>query len=135
MTQTEAHEIAARSGARLEGLGGTNGGVIGALAAIGLTAKGDDGRLVQWKEWVDDLSGPTPVEKLWERGIEVRVLNDADAANLRPTRADGRELRAGVVDVGKHARPNLREHRAVLFVSPSPLETRELAEWTALKLK
>lgn len=135
VTQAEAHEIATQCGARLEGLGGTNGGVIGALAAIGLTATGNDGRLVQWQEWVDDLSGPTPIEQLWERGIEVRALNNDESANLRPTRADGRELRAGVVDVGKHARPNLREHRAVLFVSANSPETRGLAEWTALKLK
>lgn len=135
VTQAEAHEIAVRCGARLEGLGGTSGGVIGALAAIGLTANGNDGRLVQWQEWVDDLTGPTPMEQLLERGIEVRALNNTESVNLRPTRADGIELRAGVVDVGKHARPNLREHQAVLFVSPSPAETRDLAEWTALKLK
>lgn len=135
VTQTEAREIAARCSLRLEGLGGTEGGVIGALAAIGLTAMGNDGRLVQWQEWVDDLSGPTPIEQLLERGIEVRGLNIEESSNLRPTRADGRELRTGVVDVGKHARPNLREHRAVLFVSASPPETCAFAEWTALKLK
>jgi hypothetical protein len=135
VTQSDARAIAARCGVRLEGLGGTEGGVIGALAAIGLTAAGDDGRLVQWQEFADDLTGPTPIERLRERGIEVRALNDADASKLRPTRADGAELRVGRVDVGKHARPNLREHRAVLFVSASPLETHDLAEWTSLKLK
>lgn len=135
VTQTEAREIAERCGARLEGLGGTNGGVIGALAAIGLTACGDDGRLVQWREWPDDLTGPTPLEQLTERGIEVRALNAIEADHPRPTRAAGRELRAGMVDVGKHARPNLREHRPVLFVTPSAPEVRPLAEWTAIKLK
>lgn len=135
VTQTDAREIASRCGVRLEGLGGTEGGVIGALAAIGLTAAGDDGRLVQWQEWSDDLTGPTPIEQLRGRGIEVRALSDVEASNPRPARSNGQEVRSGIVDVGKHARPNLREHQAVLFVSSSPPETRGLAEWTALKLK
>lgn len=135
VTQAEARELADRCGVRLEGLGGTNGGVIGALAAIGLTACGDDGRLVQWEEWSDDLTGPTLIEQLAERGIEVRALNANEATNPRPTRAAGRELCSGMADVGKHARPNLREQRPVLFVMSSPPETRRFAEWTALKLK
>ncbi len=135
VTQAEAHELAARCGVRLEGLGGTNGGVIGALAAIGLTADGNDGRLVQWQEWPDELTGPTPVERLWERDIEVRALTADAADNRRPTRSDGRELHIGIVDVGKHARANLREHRACLFVIPAPPETRDWAEWMSLKLR
>ena len=135
VTQADAHEIASHSGVRLEGLGGTEDGVIGALAAIGLTAAGNDGRLVQWQEWSDDLTGPTPIERLRERGIEVRALRDLEANNSRPARSDGREIHTGIVDVGKHARPNLREHQAVLFVTSSPPETSCLAEWTALKLK
>ncbi len=135
VTQAEARELAARCGIPLEGLGGTNGGVIGALAAIGLTADGNDGRLVQWQEWPDELTGPTPVERLWERGIEVRILTGDAVGNPRPTRSDGRELHTGLVDVGKHARANLREHRACLFVVPVPPECQESAEWMALKLK
>lgn len=135
VTQEDARELAARCGIRLEGLGGTNGGVIGALAAIGLTAEGHDGRLVQWQERPDEFTGPTPIERLWERDIEVRALTNADADNPRPTRSDGCELRTGVVDVGKHARPSLRDHRACLFVIPAPPETRNSSEWISLKLK
>lgn len=135
VTQEEARELAARCGIRLEGLGGTNGGMIGALAAIGLTAEGQDGRLVQWQEWPDEFTGPTPVERLWERNIEVRALTDNLAGNSRPIRSDGRELRTGIVDVGKHARPSLRDHRACLFVIPAPPEARDWAEWMSLKLK
>ena len=135
VTQAEAHEIAERCGIRLEGLGGTNGGVIGALAAIGLTAEGHDGRIVQWEEWPDDLTGPTTVEQLAERGIEVRALPVDAAGNLRPKRTDGIEVRSGLVEVGKHARPNLRDHQACLFVIPSPPEARDWSEWTSLKLK
>lgn len=135
VTQAEAYELAACRGLRLEGLGGTNGGVIGALAAIGLTAEGNDGRIVQWQEWPDEFSGPTPVERIRERGIEVRVLTGTAASYSRPSRSDGDELRTGIVDVGKHARPNLRGHRAVLFVTNNSTETRRAAEWVAIKLK
>jgi hypothetical protein len=107
---------------------------------------------VQWQERPDELTGPTPVEKLWERDIEVRVLTEASADNSRPTRSDGRELQSGIVDVGKHARPNLREHRACLFVVAATPEAKlhlresctgpqngirvdDSAEWVAVKLK
>lgn len=135
VTQQEARDLAATCGIRLEGLGGTHGGVIGALAAIGLTAEGQGGRLVQWQEWPDDLSGPTPIERLTERDIEVRALEHFSGDNQKPKSSDGRELQSGIVDVGKHARPSLRDHRACLFVILSPPETRESAEWTSLKLK
>lgn len=135
VTQSEARELAARCGLRMEGLGGTEGGVIGALAAIGLSAMGNDGRIVQWQAWDDDLTGPTPVDQLWQREIEVRALSSEESVNPRPTRTDGRELRLGTVHVGKHARPSLREHRAVLFVTASPPETRDRSEWISLKLK
>ncbi len=124
VTQAEARDLATRCGIRLEGLGGTNGGVIGALAAIGLTADGNDGRLVQWQEWPDELTGPTPVERLWERDIEVRTLTGDAVGNPRPNRSDGRELQTGIVDVGKHARANLREHRACLFVVAATPEAK-----------
>lgn len=118
VTQAEARELVASCDVRLEGLGGTDGGVIGALAAIGLAATGDDGRIVQWGDWPDDLTGPTPVEHLIARGIEVRCLSADEATTLpRPTRRHGQLLTTGIVDVGKHMRANLREHHAVLFVA------------------
>lgn len=135
VTQDEARELASRFDIKLEGLGGTNGGIIGALAAIGLTAAGDDGRIVQWQEWPDELTGPTRVERLWERDIEVRLLEGEAANNPRPTRSDGRELRSGIVDVGKHARANLREYRACLFVVVSPSDSMDSSDWLSLKLK
>src|SRR5206468_2152591 len=51
--QEDARRLAAAVGLHLEGLGGTEGGVIGALAAVGLSAGGDDGRVVQHGEWPD----------------------------------------------------------------------------------
>lgn len=102
--QAEAFAIAATHDLFLKGLGGTNGGVIGALAAIGLAATGDDGRVVLHGEWPDDLSGIVPAEKIRQRGID--ILDE-------PT---GCTADADLIDVGKHLRPNRRAGRTVLFV-------------------
>jgi hypothetical protein len=106
--QAEARELASRFGLLLEGLGGTEDGVIGALAAVGLSATNDDGRVVQHREQPDDLSGPQPVELLYARGID-RIYR-RDSAEM---------IMKGVVDVGKHLRPNLRGGRVVLVVEPA----------------
>ncbi len=143
VTQAEAREIAERAGVRLLGLGGTNGGIIGALAAVGLTHSGNDGRLVRWQSWPDDLTGSTPISVLNGRDIEVRSLDglspdrmpDDGRSSSRIERSAGEELFEGVVDVGKHCRPNLRDHRAVLFVTRNLNPECLDAEWTALKLK
>jgi hypothetical protein len=115
VTQAEAHALATKHGLHLEGLGGTNGGVIGALAAVGLIVTGDDGRIVRYGDWPDDLSGPTPSAALLARDVMIR------------DEATGAEIRSGMVDVGKHLRPNLRGGRAVLFVEATA------AGWQALK--
>jgi hypothetical protein len=116
VTQDEAHAVASACGLHLEGLGGTNGGVIGALAAVGLIVTGDDGRIVQSAAWQDDLSGETALAELLHRGVEIRCGHTS--AILTPA----------VVDIGKHLRPNLRGGRAVLFVE------QHNACWRALKL-
>lgn len=143
VTQAEARALAERAGVHLEGLGGTNGGIIGALAAVGLTHTGNDGRLVHWQTYPDDLSGSTAIAELRRRQIEVRVVADNPLGSLtddgrsthRFQRSDGTALFDGVVDVGKHLRPNLREYRAVLFVTKASNPAAHNAEWTALKLK
>jgi len=134
--QPEARDLAARHGMYLEGFGGTEDGVIGALAAVGLAAEGDDGRVLQVGEWPDDLAGPQPVEALRARGVEVRSL------------ATGEPVLAGNVDVGKRLRPNYRHGRVVLFVHPimpcvtigcpreqtSPVDTPSATGWQAVRL-
>ena len=110
VAQDEARETARRAGVHLEGLGGTNQGIIGALAAVGLISTGDDGRVVQMGDWPDDLSGPTPLAALHARGVHVWD-ESSDCELLDP---------AAVIDVGKHLRPNLRRRAYTLFVRPSP---------------
>ena len=83
--------------------------MIGALAAVGLMATGNDGRVVYLASSGDDLldtSGPLTVEAILSRGIdEVRDL------------ATGASITTGVVTIQKKLRPNWRDGRVVLFVS------------------
>jgi len=124
VTQEEARAVARECGLYLEGFGGTEGGVIGALAGVGLLADGDDGRVVHragW-QWPDDFAGLQPVAAVRARGVdEVREASS------------GRAVDAGLVDVGKHLRPSWRGRRVVLYVEPGePGGGR--AHWRALKL-
>jgi hypothetical protein len=121
VSQSEARTIAGRAGCYLEGLGGTNQGVIGALAAIALAAGGEDGRVVHMTEWPwpDSFSGVQPVAAVCDRGVaEIRTMADEPFAGA-------------VVDIGKHLRPNWRRGRVVLFVEP-PAD--EGSPWRARKL-
>lgn len=122
--QAEARALAGRHGLHLEGFGGTEDGVIGALAAIGLLATGDDGRVVHlagWR-WPDDFAGPQPVAAVRARGVdEIRAG------------AGGPPIEQGTVDIGKHLRPSFRGGRVVLFVEPGP-GPGGAAGWCARKL-
>ncbi|MEW4529152.1 ABC transporter substrate-binding protein [Maioricimonas sp. JC845] len=108
VTSTEARNLAWKHGIYLEGLGGTEDGIIGALAAVGLAASGLDGRVVRWMDWADDLTGPQPVTLIADRGIEVRDI-DTDLS-----------VTYGTVDLGKKLRPNMFGGHPVLFVRPDP---------------
>jgi hypothetical protein len=118
--QHQARAAAARAGCHLEGLGGTNGGIIGALAAVALAAGGDDGRIVhvQGWPWPDPFSGEQAVSAVRARGVEVRS-------------AGGEPFAGEFVDVGKHLRPSWRRGRMILFVEPPP-DTGTV--WRARKL-
>jgi hypothetical protein len=100
----EAEELARRTGVHLEGLGGTRGGMIGALAAVGLAAAAEDGRVVVHGTWPDDLEGVVPAAAITSRGIEIRDVRTGDPVSPQ------------AVDVGKHLRPNIRDRRVVVFV-------------------
>jgi tRNA(Ile2) C34 agmatinyltransferase TiaS len=116
----DAVRLAAEHAIHLEGLGGTCGGMIGALAAVGLAAAKNDGRVVVHDQYPDDLSGWQPVSLLIERGIEVRVL---DSEHI---------VTSGRVDVGKHLRPNIRRGHIVQFVRPVAESVTN--EWQAVRL-
>jgi hypothetical protein len=48
VTQPQAEALHAASGVHISGHGGTNDGIIGAAAAVGLTAKGWNGRFIEY---------------------------------------------------------------------------------------
>lgn len=108
-TQAEAHGLASRHGILLEGLGGTRDGVIGALAAVGLAACGDQGRVVGSDAGPDDLAWEVDPSDVRARGVAA-FIDCTTGGEVAPVR----------VDVGKHLRPNRRAGRTVLFVEPAP---------------
>lgn len=100
--QQDAREIAREAGVYLEGLGGTEDGVIGALAAVGLAAAGNDGRYVVVGR-SRELHGLLPVEALLDAGIEAVQTED------------GQPVTSGQVQIEK-LRPALRGGRPVAVV-------------------
>jgi hypothetical protein len=121
VTQAEARALARASGVHLEGFGGTEDGVIGALAAAGLLAGGEDGRVVHlpgWS-WPDGFNGEQSVAAIRARGVEEILVRET-----------GVRVGRGTVDVGKHLRPSYRGGRVVLLVEAAGADDR----WRALKL-
>ncbi|XES77331.1 MAG: ABC transporter substrate-binding protein [Candidatus Bathyarchaeia archaeon] len=105
VSQERALQVAKSCGVRLEGLGGTCGGVIGALAGVGLASLGCDGRfLLRGKN--RELQGTRSVAEILAAGIDEVVtlqgslLKDGD----------------GQVRVSKNATPSFIRGKAVLFV-------------------
>jgi hypothetical protein len=105
VTQREAMEAA--RGAHLSGHGGTNQGIIGAAAAVGLTAEGWNGRFIELGR-LRDLPDCVRVSQLCALGIQVVSL-DRDA---RVPLADDVVLTRGWL------RPRLLGNRATLPVMP-----------------
>jgi tRNA(Ile2) C34 agmatinyltransferase TiaS len=126
VTQSEAREMARRDGCYLEGLGGTEQGIIGALAGVGLIADGEDGRVVHLASWPypdEYFSGPRTIEEISGRGVqEIRQL------------ASNELVTCGPVDIGKHLRPNWRGGKIVLLVNSSSYPD-SAALWQAVKIQ
>jgi tRNA(Ile2) C34 agmatinyltransferase TiaS len=97
--QAEARSLAAAYGVALLGLGGTQGGIIGALAAVGLAASGEDGRYVLVGR-SRELNGLQPVSALLAAGIQAVRTYDGrpvvdglvQADKLRPARRGGQAV-------------------------------------------
>jgi len=94
-----------RAGVYLEGLTGDHGGMIGALAAVGLRRSGTDGRFI-WLEGVRELSGELGAAKLLsDTGID--AIEDRDG---RPVPSEA------TIWVESWPRAVLIDGRAVLLV-------------------
>jgi hypothetical protein len=103
LTQEQARKLAAHLNIRLYGLGGTNGGIIGALAGVGLAATGFDGRFLQIGT-IREHPGQTDVSTLLASGIEAVLA------------VDGRELQSGAIQVKKFPQPAVIFGKAFLLV-------------------
>jgi tRNA(Ile2) C34 agmatinyltransferase TiaS len=102
VTQEEARRLAGKHSILLEGLGGTEGGVIGALAGVGLAASGEDGRYVLVGD-MRGLSGLQPVAAVLAAGVD------------RLQTLDGQPVTQGLIQADK-LRPARRGGRPVAFV-------------------
>ncbi|MCC6491386.1 MAG: ABC transporter substrate-binding protein [Pirellulales bacterium] len=120
MNQAHARALADRHSILLRGLGGTQDGVIGALAAVALASTADDGRVV--------YLGKAPVDHYEVSGVhdvlELRRLGIDDVRRID----SGEPVAAGRVQISKRLRPNLRQGKIVLFVSPAAAPE---ADWHA----
>ena len=120
VTQADARQLAAEHNIYLEGLGGTEDGVIGALAAIGLMASKNDGRVIYYSASEEDwynVTGCLDIADVRARGID-EVL-DIDT---------GQPVASGVIDIGKRLRPNFRAGKIVLYAAKN-----ELPHWEAVR--
>ncbi len=106
LRQAEAQSLADAAGIRLEGLTGTGGGIIGALAGVGLHAAGEDGRFL----WMPGLREMT--------GERVRTGDLTGRTGIGAvTTLNGRVLEPQEwIDLGAWPRPVLRAGQAVLLV-------------------
>ncbi len=114
VTQERAREVAKNSKIRFEGLGGTEGGIIGAIAGVGLASLKNDGRfLLKGKN--RELSGVRSISEIINSGIdEVLTLQ-------------GETINEGKVQIPKNATPSFIQGKAVLFVEQNE------DYWIALK--
>jgi tRNA(Ile2) C34 agmatinyltransferase TiaS len=102
VAQAEARHLAEAHQIPLLGLGGTEDGVIGALAAVGLAASGDDGRYVLVGR-SRELGGLRTVSKVLEAGVTAVQT------------AAGKPVVEGLVQTDK-LRPARRGNHAVAVV-------------------
>jgi hypothetical protein len=102
LTKQEAIKLAKQFGIFLREIGGTGGGIIGALASVGLRASGNDGRLVDLKG-IKDIKGIITVGDLIrktdiiavqdEAGIRLNAMELIDSLDwIRPSIVDGQPI-------------------------------------------
>jgi hypothetical protein len=103
VTASEAAQLARSHNLILRPLGGDGGGIIGALAAVGLASTGNDGRFNSVGR-VRELRGMQPVADILAAGVaQVRTVA-------------GEVLTSGQVETGDKARASLIDGQPVLLV-------------------
>jgi len=120
----EAYKIAAEHNIHLEGIKQGASGIIGALAAVGLRATGNDGRMI------------------WVQGREISEMQGVFVAGeiYSTTRVDSIKTLEGfkipvnaTIELNKSARPVIKENTITLFVEEC--NEKEVAEWRVISEK
>jgi hypothetical protein len=107
LTKKESKALALKYSIILREIGGDGGGIIGALAAVGLRATGNDGRLVTLPG-IKEIKGMVTVSQ---------ILSASDIKAVRDE--SGKELRADeIIDSKDWIRPTLINGQPVLKVKP-----------------
>ncbi len=119
VTMAEAAALVTNERAVLEGLTGDHGGVIGALAAVGLRAEGNDGRFL-WLKGLRELSGIYAAEQL-RRAASIELIQTTAGVDVPPSDR---------IDVGEWVRPLLKNGQALLLVEEDT--DRVHCEWRVL---
>ncbi len=122
VTRAEAIGQARTSGIAVAGLCGTGDGVIGAVAAIGLRYRGEDGRFL-WLPGLDEAVGTLPYSDLMSLVPFDRIEN-LRGRIPRPT---------DKIALGQEFQAVLREGRCVLLVEEVRTETGY--EWRTLPME
>jgi hypothetical protein len=108
VTKEEAISLSEKAGISLRELGGTGGGIIGALSAVGLRASGNDGRFIRLKG-IRKLQGVVTAGEIIARTAVEHVIDP-----------EGRDIPANdLVNTFDWVRPRLHNNQAVLFVEPA----------------
>lgn len=103
----QARDLAAETGVHLSGHGGTEGGVLGALAAVGLHLSGNDGLFIT----LPGLHGLPPAATIDELRAHTPIGDARDSQHQRPAAGE-------VIDLGDWVRPVLLDGCAVLLLDP-----------------
>lgn len=105
LDQNQVRTLAKNLGILLEGLGGTEDGVIGAMAGLGLAVTNDDGRYLL-RGNLRTLRDETDVETLLANGVDSIYL------------PDGRRVTSGRIKIreNQYPKPSAVAGSAVLFV-------------------
>jgi hypothetical protein len=114
VTIAEAMALAPNELLVLKGLTGDHAGIIGALAAVGLRAAGNDGRFL-WLTGLRELSGVYAADQL-RRATPIELIQTIDGVDVPPTDR---------IEMGEWVRPLLKQGHAVLLVEEAQNDEHE----------
>lgn len=119
LTKAEAVCLAEATQVHWSEHGGTGGGVIGALAGIGLSCGGNDGRFI-WLKGIREMVGIFSAEE---------ILLKSGVHSIQSTSEDVIQ-KEDLIDVGDWFRPVLIDHQPMLLVEKSINQSK--AKWCIL---